>query len=394
MRRNLVIIGLIATFAACGATEKSTKRKGKRSSGKATASSLLKQGIRAEANGQPTLARKKYERSLRLRPNHFDAVKRLTRLYLRQRKNAKAIRLAEDYHDHKMEDVAGSHLLAHVRIKTGDYKGAFDTLSEIIETHANNAAAYEKRGAVQVLFGKFPKGVADLQKAVQLAPDNVKFRVSLGSGLQQAGRLNEAAIELRKALQVEKENPRAHLVLGIVLRKNSDITEAYYHHMKAVKFAPKSSRAHFELGITQDARGDSVGSEASLALAVKLDPGNATNWYAYGEISRGLKKWSRAKNAYETALKLKPKFGKARSKLAVVLYYLKQYERAEAMLTVEIRKNPRKPYAYFNLGLVYSAQKKYGMAIGSLRKFINLAPKGDGDVKEARRKIRWIRKRM
>ncbi len=382
-------------MAACGAPEKGTdKRKARKPDRVTTAKKLLAQGIKAEDAGQPTRAEKKYRRALRLRPRHFETVKRLTKFYIKQHRGAEAVEVAAAYHEKKMGHVGGMHLLADARIKAGDYKGAFETLSSIVEVKPNNAAAFEKRGQVQVLFGKFPKGVTDLQKAVELEPENVRFRVSLGSGLQQANRLNEAAIELRKALQLDKENARAHLVLGIVLRKNADIQEALRHHLKAKKFAPKSSRAHFELGITQNAYGDNPGSEASLATAVKLDPRNATNWYAYGEISRYMKKWSQALNAYKQALKLDKKHPKAKSKLAVVLYYLNEFEKAEVMLTELIRKNPEAPYPYFNLGLVYSKQKKFGMALGALRKFIQLAPKGDGDVKEARKKIRWIRRRM
>ena len=81
-------------------------------------------------------------------------------------------------------------------------------------------------------------------------------------------------------------------------------------------------------------------------------------------------------------------------KHSVVLYYLDKLDRAEAILTNQIRKHPKRPYAYYNLGLVYAKQKKYGMAIGALQRFIQLAPKGDGDVAEARKKIRWIRRHM
>jgi cytochrome c-type biogenesis protein CcmH/NrfG len=212
--------------------------------------------------------------------------------------------------------------------------------------------------------------------------------------LHVARQLDEAALHLRGALQIDDNHGRAHVLLGIVLREQYDIQAALSHHLKAVRAAPDYARAHFELGITQNLAGDNLGAEVSLQTAVELEPNKALNWYAYGEILRMLKKWEAAVAAYERTLQLDPEHLKAPGKLGTVLYYADRIDDAEVVLTAAIRRQLDDPYLYLNLGLVYEKGGKLRLAVEALEKFVEVAPKNDGDVPVIRRRIRDLRRKI
>jgi tetratricopeptide (TPR) repeat protein len=141
-------------------------------------------------------------------------------------------------------------------------------------------------------------------------------------------------------------------------------------------------------------QGDNYAAEKSLAKACKLGPDNATHWYAYGDILRILEKYDEAIPAYRKALEIDPEHPKAENKLGLALFNTGQLDDAEVVLSSALRKEPKNPYPYFNLGMVYSMGGKNRLAIGAFEKFLELAPKQDGDVPVAKKKLRELRKRL
>ena len=89
------------------------------------------------------------------------------------------------------------------------------------------------------------------------------------------------------------------------------------------------------------------------------------------------KKVDEAKAAYQKALDATPPHPKAAVKLALVLYDAGQYPEAEVFLTDMLAKDPKTASLYYNLGWVYSAQKKYKLGADAFEKYLSLAPKED-----------------
>ena len=389
-RSWLVFALALALVTGCGGPEKKPVKKPKKKKGKAA--QVYEQGVKAEAAGKPTLAIKKYRRAIKMRPKHFETVDKLAHLLIAEKRQPEAVEVAKDYSNQVAGDPRGFHLYAETQISAKLLKGALETLTMILELDEEDAASWEKRCKVQLMLEKFAEAIPDCRKAVQLKDGEAEFLITLGSALHQAGQLDEAALNLRSAIQIAPEHPRAHLLLGVVLRDSFEVREALSNHLKAVRFDPEYERGYFELGVTQNRLGDNLGAEASLAKAVELNPKDATNWYAYGEILRALKKWDEAVPAYRKAIEIEPDHPKAHVKLGYVLFYKGDLGEAEVVLTAALRAHPDDPYAYYNLGFVYAKAQKYKLGIESLEKFIELAPKGDGEIPKAKteiRKLKW-----
>jgi cytochrome c-type biogenesis protein CcmH/NrfG len=116
-------------------------------------------------------------------------------------------------------------------------------------------------------------------------------------------------------------------------------------------------------------------------------------WYVYGEMLRINKKPDEATAAYHKAMDGTPPNQKAAAKLAYVLYEAQKYPEAEVFLTESIGKDRNNPYLYYNLGWVYSAQKKYKLGIEAFEKYLELAPKEDGDRGRAAGEIKNLKKK-
>jgi tetratricopeptide (TPR) repeat protein len=381
-------------LASCGGAGDAPRTGQKKHGQEANADQMLAGAIDADEAGQPTIAEQRYTRALRMRPDHTETADRFIGFLIAQNRPADALAVARAFLDRSPGNLQSYHLLGLAQIAAGDYDSAVGTLTTLVELDSADASAWEKRGRAHLLGGDAEAGVSDLRRAVELVPDNAEFRVSLGSALHRVGQLDEAALHLRGALQLDDDHARAHMLLGNVLREQLDVQAALSHHIKAARADPGNSRLHFELGITQNMVGDNLAAEQSLRTAVELEPGDATNWYAYGEILRMLEEWERAVTAYERALQIDPNYLKAPGKLGTVLYYADRVDDAEVVLTAAIRRQPEDPYLYLNLGLVYEKGGKLRLAVEALERFLELAPRDDGDVPIVRRKVRDLRRKI
>ena len=304
-----------------------------------------------------------------------------------------AVTVAKSYYEAKPADSKGSLVYANALIGAGDFVTASEIASEVVELQAGNPAGYETRGRALMLGGKVNEGLEDLRVAAELTPKSALYKTSYGAGLERAGRINEAALELRAAVELEPDNPRALRLLGIVRRAQYDHKEAVSWLHKATVADPKDAEAWFNLAIAQNDLGDDNEAEASAQKATALSPGKTTYWYVYGEMLRINKKPEAAIEAYRKAMDGKPPHAKASAKLAFVLYEAGKYPEAEVFLTESIGKDRQNPYLYFNLGWVYSAQKKYRLGVEAFEKFLELAPKEDGERGKAASEIKSLKKK-
>jgi tetratricopeptide (TPR) repeat protein len=391
----LLLMLVALALPACGGDSGKKTNKPQNAVDKAAAADdLLREAIAAEQAGQPNVAETKYKRALKLRPAHYETAERYTRFLIAQGQARDAVQVANNYLTRSLNDLKGYHLAADAYIADKDWIKAYETITELIGLDEGDGRAWEKRGTIQVMREDYSDALENLRKAVSLDPDNADFYASLGSALQRAGKPAEAAIELRKAIKLDDGNARGHLILGVVLRAQGEYRDALKHHQRAGKLAPNDARVNFELGVSQNFNGDNSAAEISLKRATDLEPGDPLNWYALGEVLRNMQRYKEAVAPYRTALELDPGYAKAAEKLGVVLYYAGELGEAEIMLTERVKNYPKEPYAYFNLGQVYAKQEKYALAVESFERFIALAPKEDGDVEVAKKKVRELKRKV
>ena len=316
-----------------------------------------------------------------------------TKFLIAKRQPDAAAEIAKGYYETKPADARGQLNYGEALIAGGKFAEAAEVATSLISLDETSAAGYELRGRALVMNGRLDSGVDDLRKAVELAPDDANYLTSLGMGLQIAKQIDEAALKLRAAVEKDPTNPRALRLLGQLSREQFEVQDSVKWLLEATKADPNDAEAWFQLAVSQNELGDQAEAETSAERATRLVSDNTKYWYVYGEMLRINKKPDEATAAYCKALAIKPPHPKAAAKIALTLYDSQKYDEAEVFITQSLKTEPNNPYLYFNLGRVYSAEKKYKLAIDAYSKYLELAPKDDGDLANAKSEIKALKKK-
>lgn len=391
-RPALPLAAAALTVTACGG--KSTKKVKKPTSKADTLSvAVLLQAARAAAAaGDVATADAKYREAEKAELT-LDTVKEHVALLVKHDRAADAVGVAKGYYEAKPSDSNGSLVYANALISAGEFATAIEIAGEVVDLQGTNPAGFDARGRALVGAGRADEGLEDLRKAVELAPQEFEYQLAYGIGLEKAAKVDEAALTLRSALKLKADEPRALMHLGIVRRAQFEVKEGVGYLMQAVRIDPNLAEAWFNLAIAQNDMGDNVEAENSASKATALAPHVGTYAYVYGEMLRINKKVDEAKAAYQKALDATPPHPKAAVKLALVLYDAGQYAEAEVFLTDMLGKDPGNASLYYNLGWVYSAQKKYKLGVDAFEKYLSLAPKDDSDRGKANAEIKSLKKK-
>jgi tetratricopeptide (TPR) repeat protein len=382
--------------AACGGggggkKKQTTTPKGPKVKGP-TYDDYLKDARTAAEEGKVDKAHAAYRKAESMKQD-VAIIEEHTRFLVARRQPDAAVEVAKGYYEAKPADARGQLIYGEALLAAGKPADAADIGSAVLAIEEGNAAGYELRGRALVMSGKVDAGLEDLRKAVELAPDDANFLTSLGQGLRAAKQTDEAALRLRAAVEKDPKNPRALRLLGALSREQFEVQDSVKWLLEATKADPGDAEAWFELALSQFELGDQLEAENSAERATQLAPDNTKFWYVYGETLRNNKKPEQATAAYYKSLAIKPSHPKAAAKIAVTLYDSQKYGEAEVFITDALKTDPRNPYLYYNLGWVYSAQKKYKLAIDSFEKYLSLAPKDDGDIGKAKAEIKSLKRK-
>ncbi len=143
------------------------------------------------------------------------------------------------------------------------------------------------------------------ERLVELEPD-VNSHIELARYYRGAGQLPEAVTQLQKALELAPENTTVLEGLAIALTDAGRQDEALVHWRRFVQLAPNDSRAHFNLGTALGFSNQVVEAESHLKHATELDPGFAQAFYRLGRAQSYLGRFDDALGSFRTALALNP----------------------------------------------------------------------------------------
>lgn len=124
---------------------------------------------------------------------------------------------------------------------------AADRANEAITRYPENARLYCLRGVAKISQGMKDQGIADLQSAVSLWPDNGNFRYALARFLEQSGRLDEAVMHLRDAVDINPAEAQYRMALANVLVRQSPQNKpeaiAILEQAQKLKLSPEAGKA-------------------------------------------------------------------------------------------------------------------------------------------------------
>jgi Tfp pilus assembly protein PilF len=137
---------------------------------------------------------------------------------------------------------------------------------EALWQHRNLGKAFYENPTTQLL------AVAELKKALDLAPGSARDRLNYGLALLRAGKSEEGIAELLKVEKQDPALPHPWFNLGVVYKKASDYDRAREQFEQMIALVPEEPASHYNLGVLL-----AGGDKPELALAeferaAALDP--------------------------------------------------------------------------------------------------------------------------
>ncbi|HLO78281.1 MAG TPA: STY4199 family HEPN domain-containing protein [Magnetospirillum sp.] len=193
--------------------------------------------------------------------------------------------------------------------------------------------------------------------------------------------LDRAHFALANAAWLEKLDPKAaeaYILRGQIYMALGQWDQARTALETAIRLEPDNDFAYTRLGALKQSQKDAPGALAMLDKALAINPKSKWAWLwkgvVYGEI---MEDWDKARDAYDHALALDPRFDMAHYNIAWSWLQTqpKNYAKARAALEEALKINPNYKEALYALGMVYGYQNQYEPAKTYLGKALAVDPR-------------------
>ena len=171
---------------------------------------------------------------------------------------------------------------------------------------AEARAEYEKGRAALLGGGDRAKGLAHLERAVQLHPKFFEAHLLLGTAYGDAGKWDKSEAELSRAVELNPRSSHAAFALGEAYRRRKKYEEAEKVLKQGLALDDKSAQGHFTLGRVYFEQGDIVRAGPEVGRALQLKPDFAEAHLVAGNILLRARQPENALTEYQEYLRLAP----------------------------------------------------------------------------------------
>ncbi len=305
-------------------------------------------------------------------------------------------------------NLADAHkALAAAEMRNAEWDALHDTSAQLINLQPNVPDGYALRAIAEINRKQVSEGENDLQKAIEVAPQNPVGYVQMGNLRASQDRSADAIKFYEQALDHDGNSAEAMLGIANVYLAQKQADKAIARVQAQVKIQPDNSNFHYILGSLLGEKKDFAGSEAQLKRAIDLDksnvnallklgqvevalgavdqaiatyqasaqsnPGDTRFYILTGELYEAKRDWDKAKSMYQKALQIQADNPLASNNLAYVM--LEQggnVDVALSMAQVARRGMPDSPNAADTLGYAYLQKGAYNSAIDMFKQAIKL----------------------
>ena len=168
----------------------------------------------------------------------------------------------------------GQYNLGIALLQRGKMHDAVADLQKAVDLNPNDAVLRNNLGRALAEDGRGDDAIREGQKAVQLNPAYGEAFNNLGNAFAQKGRLHEAITQYQKALELVPNYAIAHNNLGNALARQGKLDEAIRQFQEAVAMDPGYTKAHNNLGTALLQKGRPDEAITQFQEVLQLDPGN------------------------------------------------------------------------------------------------------------------------
>jgi eukaryotic-like serine/threonine-protein kinase len=193
------------------------------------------------------------------------------------------------------------------------------------------------------------RAAAEVERAMELAPDAPETLLALGELHSRAGRPEEARVSLERALFSDPSSFEGRLDLALVLGDLRRGQEAVTRCREAIESRPDDWRGHHIMGMIRLARGEYALAIEAWQRALTLCPDNARVSDNLGTALFRSDRIADAVDAYRQSVAIRPT-ALALTNLGTALFFEARYPEAAAAFQTATELTPADPIVWGNLG--------------------------------------------
>lgn len=164
-----------------------------------------------------------------------------------------------------------------------------------------------ERAVTLLRSGDYSRGIRLLQILEKLEPENPHLHFNLGAALSDKGKFDEARVHLHQAIQLDPDHIDARTTLGLTFARQGRHEEAVKVFEETAAKAPQNPFIWRALGGTLRLMPSRLPeAKECLQKATALAPADPVSWLGYGEVCEKLALWDDAGAAFQKCRSLNP----------------------------------------------------------------------------------------
>ena len=236
---------------------------------------------------------------------------------------------------------------------TLEFRNALQIDDKLAAAHWGLARAFEA-------LSRLPEMVQELEKTVQLDPNNLDAKLKLGNyylaGSKGRIELIDMAEKLaQEVLTKDANNIEGHILMGSIWFSRNDKDKAFAELNHAIELDPKRVESYLSLSRFYMVTNDAGKAEELFKRAISVNPNSSLAHTEYGKFLVQHNRLPEAEAELTKAVEVGPTDRNARYVLASYYLVNKQLDKAEQAYKALAALDPDKPESQANLADFYSS---------------------------------------
>jgi tetratricopeptide (TPR) repeat protein len=334
----------------------------------------INRGLARAALGDPEGALADYSQAIELQPQRPQPWRARGNLHMRLGDHQQALADLGQALELDPQHVAAWVDRGHLSIQMRDLAGAERDLIRALELDPSHALAWAARGDVHRCLRQLDQAIACATRAIELDPGLVAaWRVR---GVARGDRGDPGGVaDLERALELAPDSREVLFDLGRAHARRGDVERELELYGQAIARAPDDASGWARRGAARARAGDVRGAEADLARALELDPGSAYAWVSSGIVRTMRQDLRGAIEAFDAALEIEPEEASAWGGRGEARRLLGDLQGAVADIERSVQLEPRQPNAWGNLGNAWQSAGDMRKAIAAYDAALDLDPR-------------------
>ena len=276
------------------------------------------------------------------------------------------------------KDLDGKYLKGRIALAEKRMDDAKALFAEVVKQDAGMARARLYNGLTEIQQGQVEVGRREIEEAVKLDPGNARAQLLFGEVSLRSG--NPAAAE-KAALEVMRRNPSnalAAILLADSFLARKEWTKGEQIYQSMIKQLPKSPVGYLKMGLSRKLQGKPKDAAGFFAQAVEMNPKDLAAINEYIFALTAAKETVKAQKVLDETVAKEPKNGQLWDMAGRFAVASGKPAEAESAFMKAIELAPEFPSPYYQLGVMYAAQKKFPESEKRLRELIEKNDKNVG----------------